>query len=305
MRILVIGAGGVGSAVVPIAARRDFFERMVVADYDAGRAERAIARFAGDERFVAARVDASKPDDVAALCREHAITHVLNAVDPRFVMPIFEGAFAAGADYLDMAMSLSHPHPEAPYERTGVKLGDEQFARADAWEAAGRLALVGRRRRAGPVGHLRALRPGPPVQRDRRSRRPRRGEPRRRGLRLRAVVLDLDDHRGVPQPARDLGSGPRLVHDTAVQRARGLRLPRGDRAGRVRQRRARGGPAHPALGQGQAGHLQVRPRRRVHQRAEGAAHAGSRPDREGPGGWRRGLATGRRGRRAPGPGPAR
>ena len=82
-------------------------------------------------------------DDVAALCREHAITHVLNAVDPRFVMPIFEGAFAAGADYLDMAMSLSRPDPEAPYERPGVKLGDEQFAQADAWSAAGRLALVG------------------------------------------------------------------------------------------------------------------------------------------------------------------
>ncbi len=58
-------------------------------------------------------------------------------------MPIFEGAFAAGADYLDMAMSLSHPHPEAPYSETGVKLGDEQFAQADAWDAAGRLALVG------------------------------------------------------------------------------------------------------------------------------------------------------------------
>ena len=143
MRILVIGAGGVGSAVVPIAARRGFFETMVVADYDPGRAERAIARFSGDDRFLAARVDASKPDDVAALCREHSITHVLNAVDPRFVMPIFEGAFGAGADYLDMAMSLSHPDPEAPYERPGVKLGDEQFARADAWEGAGRLALVG------------------------------------------------------------------------------------------------------------------------------------------------------------------
>jgi saccharopine dehydrogenase (NAD+, L-lysine forming) len=143
VRILVIGAGGVGSAVVPIAARRGFFEQMVVADYDPGRADSAIARFAGDERFVAARVDASKPEDVAALCREHAITHVLNAVDPRFVMPIFEGAFDAGADYLDMAMSLSRPDAEAPNERPGVKLGDEQFARADAWEGAGRLALVG------------------------------------------------------------------------------------------------------------------------------------------------------------------
>jgi len=143
MRILVVGAGGVGSAVVPIAARRDFFERMVVADYDLGRAERAVARFPADRRLVAARVDASRSADVAALCREHGITHVLNAVDPRFVMPIFEGAFAAGADYLDMAMSLSKPDPDAPYERTGLKLGDDQFAMAAEWETAGRLALVG------------------------------------------------------------------------------------------------------------------------------------------------------------------
>jgi saccharopine dehydrogenase-like NADP-dependent oxidoreductase len=80
---------------------------------------------------------------VEALARGHPATHVLNAVDPRFVLPIFEGAFAAGADYLDLAMSLSRPHPTAPYARVGVKLGDDQFARAAAWEDAGRLALVG------------------------------------------------------------------------------------------------------------------------------------------------------------------
>ena len=142
MRILVIGAGGVGSAVVPIAARRSFFETMVVADYDPARAEHVVARVA-DPRFVAARVDASQPEAVTALCREHQITHVLNAVDPRFVMPIFDGAFAAGADYMDMAMSLSHPHPERPHELTGEKLGDAQFAKAGQWESAGRLALVG------------------------------------------------------------------------------------------------------------------------------------------------------------------
>jgi saccharopine dehydrogenase (NAD+, L-lysine-forming) len=141
VRILVIGAGGVGSAVVPIAARRDFFEHVVVADYDTARAEAAISR--ADGRFTAARVDASRSEEVAALCREHRISHVLNAVDPRFVLPIFEGALQAGADYLDMAMSLSRPDPSAPFERTGVKLGDEQFARSDDWQAAGRLALVG------------------------------------------------------------------------------------------------------------------------------------------------------------------
>jgi saccharopine dehydrogenase-like NADP-dependent oxidoreductase len=141
MRILLVGAGGVGSAVVGIAARRDFFEAMVVADYDVGRAARAVRT--ADSRFVAVELDASKADAVAAACRRHRITHVLNAVDPRFVMPIFSGALAAGADYLDMAMSLSSPHPERPFTEPGVKLGDAQFAAARAWERAGRLALVG------------------------------------------------------------------------------------------------------------------------------------------------------------------
>jgi saccharopine dehydrogenase (NAD+, L-lysine-forming) len=140
MRILLVGAGGVGGAFTSIAARRDFFETVVIADYDAGRAERAAA---ADDRFSSAQVDASDAASVTALCRQHGITHVMNAVDPVFNMPIFEGAFAAGADYLDMAMSLSHPHPEAPYEKTGVKLGDEQFRVASEWESAGRLALVG------------------------------------------------------------------------------------------------------------------------------------------------------------------
>ncbi|MEV1147150.1 saccharopine dehydrogenase C-terminal domain-containing protein [Micromonospora sp. NPDC049799] len=141
MRILLVGAGGVGSAAVAIAARRSFFETMVVADHDLGRASRAIADH--DSRFVAAQVDASSADAVADLCRAHRITHVLNAVDPRFVMPIFDGAYAAGADYLDMAMSLSHPHPDRPHAETGVKLGDDQFAVADQWADAGRLALCG------------------------------------------------------------------------------------------------------------------------------------------------------------------
>ncbi len=140
MKILLVGAGGVGAAFAAIAARRDFFEQIVVTDYDLSRAEKAAA---GDPRFVAAQVDASSASSVADLVREHSITHVMNAVDPRFVMPIFDGALAGGADYLDMAMSLSRPHPETPYSTTGVKLGDEQFAQASEWESAGRLALCG------------------------------------------------------------------------------------------------------------------------------------------------------------------
>jgi saccharopine dehydrogenase (NAD+, L-lysine-forming) len=142
MRILLVGAGGVGSAITAIAARRSFVARLVVADYDLARAEKAVAAV-GDPRFVAARVDASDEQAVRAMLTEHRCDVLLNATDPRFVMPLFRAALAAGTDYLDMAMSLSRPHGERPYEATGVKLGDEQFALAGQWEGAGRLALVG------------------------------------------------------------------------------------------------------------------------------------------------------------------
>ncbi len=144
MRILVVGSGGVGSAVAPIAARRDFYEHIVFADNDEARARSVVDRYdGGTGRFSAERVEASDAASVAALAKERGCDAILNAVDPRFVMPIFHGAFEAGATYLDMAMSLSEPNPERPHELPGTKLGDEQFAEAAAWEDRGLLALVG------------------------------------------------------------------------------------------------------------------------------------------------------------------
>ncbi|MEU0675913.1 saccharopine dehydrogenase C-terminal domain-containing protein [Streptomyces sp. NPDC006172] len=140
MRVLLVGAGGVGTAITRIAARRPFFEAMVVADYDRDRATAAVD---GDPRFSAERVDAGDGEAVAALLAGHRCDVLLNATDPRFVMPLFQAARTAGATYVDMAMSLSHPHPERPYEECGVKLGDAQFARAAEWERDGALALVG------------------------------------------------------------------------------------------------------------------------------------------------------------------
>jgi saccharopine dehydrogenase (NAD+, L-lysine forming) len=142
MRVLIVGAGGVGSAAARTAVRRDFFESLVLADHDEARAAAAAAA-TGDARVSHARLDASEAEAVAGLARAEGITHVLNAVDPRFVVPVFDGALLAGADYLDLAMSLSSPHPRHPHEQVGVKLGDAQFAAAARWEAAGRLALVG------------------------------------------------------------------------------------------------------------------------------------------------------------------
>ncbi|MGJ5893251.1 saccharopine dehydrogenase family protein [Streptomyces niveiscabiei] len=143
MRVLLVGAGGVGTAITRIAARRPFFEAMVVADYDPARAAAAVAALDGDDRFTAASVDASDQRAVRDLLVRHGCDVLLNATDPRFVLPLFEAAYATGATYVDMAMSLSRPHPDRPYEECGVKLGDAQFARAGEWAEAGALALVG------------------------------------------------------------------------------------------------------------------------------------------------------------------
>lgn len=149
MRILLVGAGGVGDAIVKIAANRNFFEKLVVADYDLARAERSVAWVqnrhteAVAERFTADQIDASDPANIAALAKKHSITHVMNAVEPKFVQSIFQGALDAGANYMDMAMSLSHAHPTDPYNTPAEKLGDWQYDRSAEYQAKGLLALIG------------------------------------------------------------------------------------------------------------------------------------------------------------------
>ena len=49
MRVLMVGAGGVGDAAARIAAERPFFESWVVADYDVTRAD--FARAVQDENL--------------------------------------------------------------------------------------------------------------------------------------------------------------------------------------------------------------------------------------------------------------
>ena len=142
MRILVIGAGGVGTAAAAIARRRGFFERLVLADVDPGRAQTAVERL-GDDRLAATAIDASDQAAIVELARAERADLVLNACDPRLNPPIFHASREAGVTYLDMAMTLSHAHPERPFEEPGVKLGDEQFAESEDWKQAGQLALVG------------------------------------------------------------------------------------------------------------------------------------------------------------------
>jgi saccharopine dehydrogenase (NAD+, L-lysine forming) len=142
MRVLVVGTGGVGEAVAAVARRRDFLERLILADIDPDRPEAVVKRL-GDARFAPARVDASDAASVASCARECGADAILNATDPRFNPQIFDAAVEAGCTYLDMAMTLSEPHPERPYELPGVKLGERQFAEDGRWREAGQLALLG------------------------------------------------------------------------------------------------------------------------------------------------------------------
>jgi saccharopine dehydrogenase-like NADP-dependent oxidoreductase len=149
MRILLVGAGGVGAAIAKIASERSFFEVMVVSDFDIARSEDAIEwirKRHGDEvaaKFIPAKIDASNASNIIELCKQHNITFLLNAVEPKFVPIVFSAAFTAGVGYMDMAMSLSEPHETDPYHKPGIKLGDAQYALNSQWEKAGQLALIG------------------------------------------------------------------------------------------------------------------------------------------------------------------
>ena len=143
---------------------------------------------------------------------------------------------------------------------TRVKLGDEQFAQAERWEEAGRLALVG-------IG----VEPGLSDVFARYAADELFSEIDLVGVRDGANLV-VDGYDFAPtfsiwttieeclNPPVIWEREPRLVHDGAVLGARGLRVPGGDRPGRVRERRARGGAADPALGRLPPRRLQVRPR---------------------------------------------
>jgi saccharopine dehydrogenase-like NADP-dependent oxidoreductase len=115
---------------------------MTLADR-AGERAQALAAELDDERFTAVTLDASSAESIVACARSSNADVILNATDPRFNPQIFEAAFETRCMYLDMALTLSEPHRERPFQLPGVKLGDLQFEQHERWRDAGLLALVG------------------------------------------------------------------------------------------------------------------------------------------------------------------
>ena len=152
-------------------------------------------------------VDASSKEAIVALIRETRADAVLNSVDPLLQRPHLRCVLRSrrhiprhGDDALASRIRRIPTRRRGSSSATISSSAPRRGRRRGCSRSSGSASSPGRRR-------LRPLRRRRAVLRDRRGRGPRRREPRRRGLRLRAHVLDLDDHRGVPQPTGRLGEG--------------------------------------------------------------------------------------------------
>jgi saccharopine dehydrogenase (NAD+, L-lysine-forming) len=143
MKVLLVGVGGVGEAIAAIAKPRKWMEQIILADYNKARTEEVQKKLGDAKRFPVEFIDASNQGMIEDLAKKYKVDLIMNAVDPIYNENIFDAAFNAGVTYMDMAMTLSKPHPTDPFHKTGVKLGDYQFDKSRDWEKKKLLALVG------------------------------------------------------------------------------------------------------------------------------------------------------------------
>ena len=143
MKVLLVGVGGVGEAIASIAKEHPWVQQIVLADYNLDRAKEIQKKLGDPARFPVEQVDASNQKMIEGMARTYKVDLIMNAVDPIYNQQIFDAAFAVGTNYMDMAMTLSEPHPTDPFNKPGIKLGDYQFERAKAWQEKGLLAVVG------------------------------------------------------------------------------------------------------------------------------------------------------------------
>ena len=273
MRVLLVGAGGVGGSIALIAARRDFFEAMVVADYDAAGPPRSppppVTRGS-----LPARVDASD----SAAGRRAARRAPLRRPDERHRPAVRHAAVPGRAGrrrqlpgHGDVAVQA------APDRAVRADRGASSATSSSRWPtngtAAGQLALVGM-----------GIEPGMADVFARYAADELFSEIEELGVRdganLTVAGYDFAPSFSIWTTIEECLNPPVIYEKErgwfttrAVQRARGLRLPRRHRPGGMRERRARGGAADAALDRRRPGHLQVRARRGVHHRAAGAAQA--------------------------------
>jgi saccharopine dehydrogenase (NAD+, L-lysine-forming) len=132
MNVLLIGVGGVGEAIAVVAKDRPWLEKMVLADYSLERAKTVQKKLGAINKFPIEQIDAREVNQIVKLARKHNADLIMNAVSNFYNDTIFDAAYEAGCNYLDMAMS-----------DYGANMGSHQWNQAAKWEEKGLLAILG------------------------------------------------------------------------------------------------------------------------------------------------------------------
>jgi len=134
VKVLVMGAGAVGTVSALKFAQEAMLEKLVIADAVSARASLLADRL-NDSRVTAISLDAGDRAAVVGALRQFGITLVLNAALPATNIDVMRACLAAGCDYIDLA--------SAGTDADGIPKMDDQFALDAEFKAAGRLALLG------------------------------------------------------------------------------------------------------------------------------------------------------------------
>ena len=134
MKVLVMGAGAVGTVSALKFAQEAMLEKLVIADAVSARASLLADRL-NDPRVTAISLNAGDRAAVVGALRQFGITLVLNAALPATNIDVMHACLVAGCDYIDLA--------SAGTDADGIPKMDDQFALDAEFKAAGRLALLG------------------------------------------------------------------------------------------------------------------------------------------------------------------
>jgi saccharopine dehydrogenase (NAD+, L-lysine-forming) len=134
VKVLVMGAGAVGTVSALKFAQEAMLEKLVIADAVSARASLLADRL-NDPRVTAISLDAGDRAAVVGALRQFGITLVLNAALPATNIDVMRACLTAGCDYIDLA--------SAGTDADGIPKMDDQFALDAEFKAAGRLALLG------------------------------------------------------------------------------------------------------------------------------------------------------------------
>ncbi len=132
MKVLLIGVGGVGEAIAKVSQKRDWLEKMVLADYDLERVKAVQPHLGNSDKFAVEKIDARDTSQVVQLARKYNVDLIMNAVSNFYNDIIFDAAYEAGCNYLDMAMSDD-----------GANMGSYEWKQAKKWANKGLLAILG------------------------------------------------------------------------------------------------------------------------------------------------------------------